>query len=849
MIDRVLACALPRWVFAAIAWLPAIGFAQSPFNLVDQSHVFPGRIVTSAPVSIAGAGAAVAVSVQGGTYSIGCAESLHHRAGRRHRWAIHLRSPCRIGAGGSRHRHAPHRRRGLRYFHVDLGNEQRLGAHRRLLPEHPEARTRRRRLAFWEAESARVAGLGIDINETWRAVAIAFFASPEYRSYARSDSEYVADLYRTFFSREPDAAGLAHWNGEIAAGIPRAGILLSFLFSGEFTSFMQTYFGPIVTRAEADMVMDFYRGLMQRLPDSEGFVYWRNRFREAQCQGSAAVLSEVEAISSLFLGSAEYAGRNRPNDEFVADLYNGFLRRAGDAPGFAYWTDELASERQTREQLRRAFMGGPEFRQRVARVVNQHCLPLLAAGSGLVAGSVSPGASPFIALVELQGSFLERISSVRFSISPKPDSASRPVTVTLAKSYLARTGHGLLPAGSFRIPVFGLYAGYANAVTLVITFDDGSSATRSIVVPTAPYADPAATYDRPTILTRRAPGDPLGFDFIYAKSRIASPVIIDTDGEIRWILPALSFADSSLFDGTSFVIGSNETLDLYRVQFDGTVTPFALAGPYAYFHHNMEPGKFGYLGEVDARVGGVVNFENLLVEFDPQGAVIKEWDLGAILSSYMAERGDDPSPWIRLGVDWFHMNSAVYDPRDDSLVISSRENFVIKIDYETGAPRWILGDPTKYWYTLPSLRSLSLTVPDAGFYPIGQHGLYVLDDGRLLLFNNGMPSFNQPPGTAAGETRAFSAVSAYTIDPVARTATETYRFEHGRTIFSNFCSSAYPMQDSMLVTYSFAEAGAKARLAGLNGSSEVVFDFEYPSANCNVAWNAEPIELHDLQLR
>jgi Arylsulfotransferase (ASST). len=29
------------------------------------------------------------------------------------------------------------------------------------------------------------------------------------------------------------------------------------------------------------------------------------------------------------------------------------------------------------------------------------------------------------------------------------------------------------------------------------------------------------------------------------------------------------------------------------------------------------------------------------------------------------------------------------------VIVSSRENFVIAIDYETGAIKWILGDPTK----------------------------------------------------------------------------------------------------------------------------------------------------------
>ena len=77
--------------------------------------------------------------------------------------------------------------------------------------------------------------------------------------------------------------------------------------------------------------------------------------------------------------------------------------------------------------------------------------------------------------------------------------------------------------------------------------------------------------------------------------------------------------------------------------------------------------------------------------------------------------------FVRPGVDWFHNNSAIYDPSDDSIIVSSRENFVIKLDHKTGQIIWIFGDPTKYWYTFPSLRAKALTLAPGGLYPIGQH--------------------------------------------------------------------------------------------------------------------------------
>jgi hypothetical protein len=152
--------------------------------------------------------------------------------------------------------------------------------------------------------------------------------------------------------------------------------------------------------------------------------------------------------------------------------------------------------------------------------------------------------------------------------------------------------------------------------------------------------------------------------------------------------------------------------------------------------------------------------------------------MGDIFSAYMSGAGDDPALFVRPGIDWFHMNAAVYDVRDDSIIVSSREDFLVKIDYRTGAIKWILGDPTKYWYTFPSLRAKALTLDPGGFYPVGQHAPSITSDGLLMVFNNGLFSANQPVGQPRGENRTFSVVSAYAIDDANRTAREAWRFDN-----------------------------------------------------------------------
>ena len=227
--------------------------------------------------------------------------------------------------------------------------------------------------AYWESEKARISGLGANVNETWFAMAMSFFASQEYAMLGRDDAGYITDLYATFLDRAPDAAGLSFWQANLSGGMPRGVALASFMFSAEFVAFARTLYGDTPVRPEIDVVTDFYRGLLGRLPDDSGFTSWVAAFRTAQCSGTAeAVAAQADAISSAFTQSPEYLGRGRNNADFVGDLYNAFLRRGGDLDGVNFWIAQ-ANTGMTREELRRAFLASPEFSARTQALVAAGC--------------------------------------------------------------------------------------------------------------------------------------------------------------------------------------------------------------------------------------------------------------------------------------------------------------------------------------------------------------------------------------------------------------------------------------------------------------------------------------------
>jgi len=171
------------------------------------------------------------------------------------------------------------------------------------------------------------------------------------------------------------------------------------------------------------------------------------------------------------------------------------------------------------------------------------------------------------------------------------------------------------------------------------------------------------------------------------------------------------------------------------------------------------------------------------------------------------------------------------------------------VDYATHDIIWIFGDPTKYWHTFPSLRAKALTLVGGGLYPVGQHGTSITFDGHLMLFNNGFWSLNQPAGEPRGENRTYSAVTSYSIDASAMTATVAWNFDYGKTIMSEVCGSAYEAGKSYLVDYATADNWQQVRLVGLDSSKNVVFDFAYKSPQgCGAAWNAIQVPFEDLQI-
>jgi len=456
------------------------------------------------------------------------------------------------------------------------------------------------------------------------------------------------------------------------------------------------------------------------------------------------------------------------------------------------------------------------------------------------------GASPFISKVSLAVSDASVLKSIQFTITPKPGSVTRPLSGTYANSYLIDRGFENEQTGEVVVPVYGLYDGYNNTAKLTFRFLDGSSKQINTSITTATFNDPCG-YKTPTILQRRTNNTDLSYDYMMLKGGCSdfSPAIMDTDGRLRWVGTGGISAGSAIFFDNAAYLGWGRKLS--RIDLDGTVT---LLGDYTSlgvidFNHNIDRGKFGIILDSDT----TEYYNSVNIEVDAAGNVLKVWKLGDIISAAMRAGGDDPSQFVYYSpTDWFHNNSVTYNRADDSVIISSRENFLICLDYETNAIKWILGDPTKKWYQFPSLRKFALTPASGSLPPIGQHAVSVTFDQNILVFDNGEHGFFERP---YGAQREYASPRKYKLDLGPKVATEVWNYAMNENIHCPFCGSVYEDAPyNYLIDYAVVNDGLPgvpvfAELLGLNAAGEKIFYYQYPATNCGEIYRALPIHLEN----
>jgi arylsulfate sulfotransferase len=230
-------------------------------------------------------------------------------------------------------------------------------------------------------------------------------------------------------------------------------------------------------------------------------------------------------------------------------------------------------------------------------------------------------------------------------------------------------------------------------------------------------------------------------------------------------------------------------------------------------------------------------FDHVLIWDRLTNRTAMEWDMRKYLKVdrqvFPADYGMDPA------TDWFHVNSIGMSLQDNSVLVSGRNQGVIKIGADDSL-RWILA-PHVAWgqagfdgkglnttdYLLAATNSAGELYPgevqqgrisaDDFDWPTGQHALNLLPNGNLLLFDNGLRrNFEAKP--------TYSRAVEYKIDEANRTITQVWQYgkERGLDMFSPITSDVdVLLNGNRLIT------SGNIRASGKPGHGKMV-EISYP---------------------
>jgi arylsulfate sulfotransferase len=206
----------------------------------------------------------------------------------------------------------------------------------------------------------------------------------------------------------------------------------------------------------------------------------------------------------------------------------------------------------------------------------------------------------------------------------------------------------------------------------------------------------------------------------------------------------------------------------------------------------------------------------MIVVLDANFQVTWVWDgfdhldvnRGPVLGEVLQPGSTEPTTAVPLlpAVDWLHINTVSWSPKDQNLVLSVRmQDWVIKIDYANGA-----GDGHVVW-RLGQGGDFTVNSTDPNPWFSHQHTPRYIDDHTLILFDNGNTR-------RASDPTANSRGQVWKLDEQTMTATLVLNADMGN--YSDRVGSAQALSNG---NYSFT-SGAQGSPPFIGQSIEVLPD-------------------------
>ena len=378
---------------------------------------------------------------------------------------------------------------------------------------------------------------------------------------------------------------------------------------------------------------------------------------------------------------------------------------------------------------------------------------------------------------------------------------------------------------SLLIPIVGLYPGKINKVLVTLNYKGGSIIdTVDIKTKPLPVLFPRIEINK-IDRTRMEPGlHACDLHFANFGKFNSIPIIFDDQGIVRWFID-FSFTNEMtapfqrLSDGNILVVNRHT---IFEFDMLGKIIKEINIDQNFGMHHDAIELPDGNLlicaGKRDAFINlkgeSVQSDSDFIILFDRANQkIIKEWDLAKHL-----DVSRDDINYLRPG-DWLHMNALTYDNRDNSIVVSGKNQGLVKISMEDEL-KWIFA-PKLNWgvsgrdgngkntepFLLTAINKENqpfskaiqdglISHPDFDF-PWGQHAPKYLPNGHLIVFDNGSHrNYNDKSN--------YSRAVEYKIDDQNKTVKQIWQYgkQRGENIFSTIVSDVdyLPMTKNILVS-------------------------------------------------
>ena len=392
------------------------------------------------------------------------------------------------------------------------------------------------------------------------------------------------------------------------------------------------------------------------------------------------------------------------------------------------------------------------------------------------------------------------------------------------------------------LPIYGLYAGRENKVTIKC-----GDKEKELTIKTDELPD---DFILPTSVKKDE--SKLNNDlYFYTPSSFGYTAAYDVNGDVRWYLTESAIWEINRLDNGRLLVSTERLAEvpyystgLYEMDMLGKIyTEYSLPGGYHHDYYEMENGNLLVASDDFNNDSGTV--EDYVVEIDRKnGNIVKTFDLKDILKMTDGKSEN----WIEY--DWFHNNSVWYDEKTNSITLSGRhQDAVINIDYDTGKLNWILGDPEgwsdeyqKYFFK---------PVGDNFEWQWSQHAAMITPEGYVFLFDNGNNKSKNEKDYVKAED-SYSRGVMYKIDTDKMTIEQVWEYgkERGSDFYSPYISDVDYLDKNHYIVHSggisYKDGKIQNQPAGLAGAdtlksdtvellnNEVIFEMILPTNNYRV---------------